>query len=84
MPQRAGGAFQDAGVGHIKRITFSLEEATGTIGLFHACETQVDIGPAGESVFHVPDRFASANEDKFVHGLVWGIAGESTQGVGAF
>ena len=71
VPQRAGGALEHAGVGHIELVALGLEQAPGVLGLLHAGGRQVHVGPAGKAVFKVPGGFAVANQYEFVHG--WGL-----------
>jgi hypothetical protein len=63
------GAFEHAGVGHIKLKTFGFEQSTGRLGLGHPRGGEVNIGPPGEAVFQIPSGFAVAKQDKLVHGL---------------
>lgn len=56
----------------------------GTSVSFQACLDQVDIDPTDETAFKVPDGFTVADKDKFVRGLVRGIAGASAKRAGAF
>ncbi|MNH25977.1 hypothetical protein D3C79_860030 [compost metagenome] len=69
MPQRAGGALEHAGIGQVEVIAFGLEQASGILGLFHACRRQIHIGPAGEAVFQVPGGFTVADQNELVHGV---------------
>ena len=69
MPQGAGGAFQDAGVGQVKVIAIGFQQLSSCFCLLYTGVGEVDVGPAGKAVFKVPGRFAVADEHKLVHGI---------------
>ena len=68
MPQRARGALEHAGVGHIEVVAFLSEELAGHFGLRNAGFSEVNVSPSSEAVFQVPERLAVAYEYDFVHG----------------
>ena len=51
MPQSVNGAFEDAGIGQVKLITFSFQQAPSRLSLLDAGGREVDIGPASEAIF---------------------------------
>ncbi|OIQ69179.1 hypothetical protein GALL_492240 [mine drainage metagenome] len=69
VPQGARGAFEYAGVCHVKLVAFLFQQATSIFCLLQTERGQVDIGPAGKAVFKIPGGLAVADKDKFVHGL---------------
>ena len=68
VPERAGGALEDAGVGDVEVVTLRLQQPARLLGLLDAGGRQIDIGPAGETVLEIPGRFAVADQYQFVHG----------------
>ena len=67
VPQRVRGALQHAGVSQIKVIAFAFKQLAGVFGLGNTGFGQLYVGPAGEAVFKVPDRFSMADQYEFVH-----------------
>ena len=67
MPQGMDSAFQHAGVSHIKLETGLFQHHPRKACLLHTFGCQVNIGPACEAVFQVPNRFAVSNEHQCVH-----------------
>ena len=67
VPQGVDGAFKQAGVGHIKIETCLFQSFAGTASLGDSRGGEVDISPACEAVFQVPNRFAVSNEHQGVH-----------------
>ena len=66
-PQRLDGALQHRGVGAIEGEACLLEHLAGPLCFLDATLREVNVGPAGEAVFHVPDRFTVAQQNDFVH-----------------
>ena len=54
-------ALEIGSIGLSEGEALGLEEFTGLDGLFHALGAQVHVGPAGETVFLVPDALAVAD-----------------------
>ena len=68
-PQGADGALEHGRVGQVEGVAFFLEQFARLAGLFAARVGQVDVGPAGETVFQIPLAFAVAHQNEFMHGL---------------
>ena len=56
-------------IGLLKGKAFCLKELTGLFGLILALRSQIDVCPAGETVFEVPGAFAVSNEYYSFHYL---------------
>ena len=67
------GTPQHGGVGEVEPESGLFQESAGFAGLSLAFVSQIDIGPAGKTIFAVPNGLAVAHEDNFVHGA--GAAG---------
>ena len=67
-PQRANRALQDRRVGEVEGVAAFLEQPAGLVRLFAPALGQIDVDPAGESVFLVPRAFAMTEENDGVHG----------------
>src|SRR5436190_1786157 len=67
-PQRLDGALEHGGKRKIEVIALAAQEVSGSLGLLDALFAQADVGPAGEPVLLVPDRFPVAQQNKFFHG----------------
>jgi hypothetical protein len=61
------GSFEHAGVAQIKIVAVVFECVSGLFGLRHASGGQFNIGPTGETVFQVPQRFTVAYQYELVH-----------------
>ncbi len=68
VPQRADRALQHGRVRDVERVARFLQQHARLLRFTDTLFGQVDIDPAGESVFLVPRRFAVADENEFVHG----------------
>ena len=66
-PERADRPLQDRGERDVECKSLGLEQLTGLFGLGLALVGQIDISPAGEEVFLVPDALAMTQEDKLDH-----------------
>ena len=66
-PQRLYGTAEYRGVGDVEAVTLRGEQLAGGLGFALTFGGQADIGPAGKAVFLIPDGFAMAHEDDFVH-----------------
>ena len=66
-PERADRPLQDRRERDVEREPLGLEQLSGLLGLGLALVGQIDIGPAGEEVFLVPDALAMTQEDKLDH-----------------
>ena len=51
----------------IEAVALLLQEFTGGLGLTKAFFIQINISPAGETVFLIPSAFTMTNKDQFVH-----------------
>ena len=51
VPQSVNGAFEDAGIGQVKLVSFSFQQAPCRLGLLDAGRREVDVGPASEAIF---------------------------------
>src|SRR5690606_5001658 len=67
-PQRADGPLQHRTEGQVELKAFFLQQFARLARLFAPGVGQVDIGPAGETVFEVPLALAVAHQDDLVHG----------------
>ncbi len=64
-PQRADRPLQHRGKGDVDRELFLQQLAPRLGRLFTALIGQVDVVPAREQVFHVPDALSVAHENQF-------------------
>jgi hypothetical protein len=67
-PERANRALQHRRVGEVEGVATVLEQLAGGAGFFAAAFGQIDVGPAGEAVFLVPDALAVAEQYECRHG----------------
>src|SRR5690606_2656872 len=67
-PERADGALEHGTIGQVEFEAFLLEQLACLARLLAPGFGQIDVGPAGETVFEVPLALAVAHQDKFVHG----------------
>ncbi len=72
------GTPQHGGVGEVEPESGLFQEPASLTRLRLTLFGQVDIGPAGKTIFAVPSGLAVAHEDHFVHG-----AGAAGVGLGA-
>src|SRR2546430_3262937 len=66
-PQGLDGALEHGSVATTEGEARLVERFAGALCFLDAALREVHIGPAGEAVFHVPDRFTVAQENDFVH-----------------
>ena len=66
-PERADRPFQDGREGDVERESPGLQQLAGPSGLGPALVGQIDIGPAGEEIFLVPDALAMTQKYKLDH-----------------
>ncbi len=66
-PERLDGAFQHRCIRAIEDEAGLLQHLAGALRFLHAALREVHVGPAGEAVFHVPDRFTVAQQNDFMH-----------------
>ena len=57
-------------MGLIKREAFLLEQPAGVVSFFDAFLRKIDVGPAGEPVFLVPDTFTMTQQYDLFHGTM--------------
>ena len=55
-------------MGQVEGEALLFEQPPGIVGLLEAFFGEIDIGPAGEPVFFVPDAFAVAQQYDFFNG----------------
>ena len=65
--QRLHGALQIGSICDIKVKTILLEQSSGGESLLLALLSQVNVGPTGEAVFHVPLALAVAYQYNSLH-----------------
>ena len=70
-PERIESAFKNGNVGNIETETFFFEEFAGGLGFGAAFVAEFDVVPTSEAVFFVPGAFAVADEDKFIHWVIF-------------
>src|SRR5690606_3497467 len=67
-PEGADGALQNRAECQVKFVAFLFEQLARLARLFAPRFGEVDIGPAGETVFKVPLALAVAHQDDLIHG----------------
>jgi len=66
-PERLDGAFQHRSVRAIEDEAGLLEDFSGALRFLRTASGEVHVGPAGEPVFHVPDRLTVAQQNDLMH-----------------
>jgi hypothetical protein len=57
-PRGAYRPLQDGGEHEVKAVTALLQHASGASGFFLSSSRKIDVRPAGEAIFPIPDTFA--------------------------
>ena len=66
-PKGVNRALKYAGVGQIELVTLRTQQFTCLLSLLAPLLGEVDIDPAGKTVFEIPLALAVAHENEFMH-----------------
>ena len=61
-PEGADGSLEDGDVGEVEGEALLFEKLAAFAGFLTSSIGEVDVGPAGEPVFLVPDAFSVTNQ----------------------
>ena len=70
-PERVEGAFENGNVGDIEAEALFFEQFAGSLRFCPAFVAEFDVVPTSKAVFFVPGAFAVADEDKFIHSVIF-------------
>ena len=70
-PERADRTLEYRGVSEVEGKAGFVQQGAGLLCFGHAFFSQVNVGPAGETVVKIPGGFAVAHQYNFVHIREW-------------
>jgi hypothetical protein len=66
-PERADRAPEHRRVGDVEREALVAQRASGPLRFADSLLGEIDVGPAGEAIFPVPDAFAVTQKNELFH-----------------